>query len=530
MRPQLAALLVLFAVVAGTFHFICDDAYITFRYSQHFAAGHGPRYNLGDHVPIEGYSNFLWMALGAVVEWFGGRSPTVLSWASILVGLATLVGVHDTARNRLGWSEPVSFSVTALLAMAPSFFVWSTSGLATMPHAALLLFSWRLMAFEDGRRAVVLGALCAFGLTLVRTEGVAWLGVAAVAAGWTRRHDERSLRPMLLMLGAALAAYAVYFGWRLSWFGRLLSNTAYLKVQVSPETLLRGLRYSAGFFVVSLTPLLLVPATFSAARARGAAWGIALLAWTAPGYAVVVSGDFMAFWRMIVPSLPFMVLTAGYGLAALESRREALVGPLVAVTLLVGALPAGDVQLVPRRVRARLDVRQVGEMRLTEVQKWASMKRNAAAWRQRGIALREVATPGESLVAGAIGALGYEAPQIFLYDQFGLVSREVADAPWDGELHMPGHDRVVKANFFYDQEPTLLWFRVLFTEEPRAKVRDHYHRMKTRDIDNWYYPDFAPVAALSDDERSVYAVWMRRADGKKHRAYRVKLFEERLRR
>ena len=40
-----------------------DDAYITFRYSQHFAQGMGAVYNIGERV--EGYTSFLWMLLSA---------------------------------------------------------------------------------------------------------------------------------------------------------------------------------------------------------------------------------------------------------------------------------------------------------------------------------------------------------------------------------------------------------------------------------------------------------------------------------
>ena len=39
----------------------CEDAYITYRFAKNLAEGNGPVFNAGDRV--EGYSNFLWMAL-----------------------------------------------------------------------------------------------------------------------------------------------------------------------------------------------------------------------------------------------------------------------------------------------------------------------------------------------------------------------------------------------------------------------------------------------------------------------------------
>ena len=79
-RPALAALagaggataLLLFI---GPVYFDCfaDDAYITFRYSDHLANGLGPNWNSTGHV--EGYTTFSWMALlaalaGAVARLF----------------------------------------------------------------------------------------------------------------------------------------------------------------------------------------------------------------------------------------------------------------------------------------------------------------------------------------------------------------------------------------------------------------------------------------------------------------------------
>src|SRR4051794_37248022 len=44
--------------------FTIDDAYISFRYAENLASGHGLVYNLGERV--EGYTNFLWVVLLAL--------------------------------------------------------------------------------------------------------------------------------------------------------------------------------------------------------------------------------------------------------------------------------------------------------------------------------------------------------------------------------------------------------------------------------------------------------------------------------
>src|SRR4051794_30413974 len=64
--------LILIPLLRGTslLSFTADAAYITLRYADHFAAGHGPVWNLvGPRV--DGYTSPLWMALIAVADVLG---------------------------------------------------------------------------------------------------------------------------------------------------------------------------------------------------------------------------------------------------------------------------------------------------------------------------------------------------------------------------------------------------------------------------------------------------------------------------
>jgi hypothetical protein len=67
-------------------HFsIADDAYISFRYLDHFLAGDGLVWNVGERV--EGYTNFLWIRLLAPLRLLGLTPES----ASIFLGLLCLV-------------------------------------------------------------------------------------------------------------------------------------------------------------------------------------------------------------------------------------------------------------------------------------------------------------------------------------------------------------------------------------------------------------------------------------------------------
>jgi hypothetical protein len=52
-RGLLAGAAVLLAAHAWVYRFLCDDAYISFRYAHHLATGRGLTFNPGD-PPVEG--------------------------------------------------------------------------------------------------------------------------------------------------------------------------------------------------------------------------------------------------------------------------------------------------------------------------------------------------------------------------------------------------------------------------------------------------------------------------------------------
>jgi hypothetical protein len=53
-RFVLGALILLLMLLAVRNRFIQDDAFISFRYAQHLAAGDGLTWNVGEERPVEG--------------------------------------------------------------------------------------------------------------------------------------------------------------------------------------------------------------------------------------------------------------------------------------------------------------------------------------------------------------------------------------------------------------------------------------------------------------------------------------------
>ncbi len=220
----LLPILVVYLWFASTLWFLCDDAYITFRYAKNLARGYGVTFN-PDGPPVEGYSNFSWMLYTAVLESKLLPVEWMVPATSVLLGGVLLAMVWFTCRVHLGLGRWPAAAATGALATAPAFDMWATSGLATMPFALLVFVFWERVHFASGRRAWVWMAIAGIGLATIRTEGLAWvlvIVVLGIAARWTdaRRPTLRdTIRPVLVALLAIGACFLVYTSWRLAHFG-----------------------------------------------------------------------------------------------------------------------------------------------------------------------------------------------------------------------------------------------------------------------------------------------------------------------
>lgn len=247
-----------YTFLVNRFWYVSDDAFIVFRFAQNWVTGHGLRYNLGEHAPAEGYSDFLWVVVCAVFEYF--RLDTAF-WApvfSFCCGLLFLGFLYRTLLYRLELDWPVVLFSVLSLACFPPFAVWSTAGLETMPFALALFVTFERMALRPERAAPVSGGLMGLAVSLLRTEGVAWaLVVGFVSCVSRRMAGQKCRRPLVIYLAIVIIGFSVYFAWRYSYYQVLFPNPVYVKVKFGPEVLLRGYRYVAFYFLTFLTPFLL---------------------------------------------------------------------------------------------------------------------------------------------------------------------------------------------------------------------------------------------------------------------------------
>jgi len=448
----LALALVAYALLVWRFDFLCDDAYISFRYARNLASGEGLAFNPGRTPPVEGYSNFLWVLLMALAEALGADPGVVSRALSSACGLGLGILVLRVARARFELGGPGLAATAFFLATLPPLALWATSGLETMPFTLCMFACYERLLGAPGRpRAIQAGAL---GLTaaLLRADGALWVGMVLGAAVLAEGLRSRAVLRAALGAGLVVALGVVaHVAWRRAYYGDWLPNTARVKAGLGPERLGRGVDYLAAYaLALPALPLVALAALHRWAPGRRGVWLPALVVLVgSAGYSAWVGGDFMPFGRFLVPALPFVALLFAEAWSGARVRPRGLVLGLAALAL--GLAASFDVGPVPRGLRERFHFRRQDEW-MSEVGYWDFMRKNTRAWTLTGKALARHTSPGESIILGAIGCQGYFS-RLFVYDQFGLVTPEVR-AFWEqrGALDAgasPGHDMFVPQSFFF---------------------------------------------------------------------------------
>jgi arabinofuranosyltransferase len=181
-----------------------------------------------------------------------------------------------------------------------------------------------------------------------------------------------------------------------------LPNTFYAKTGPAGLMLANGTRYVSGFVLsygyLFAAGVLLLRA---AGRARDS-YALPLLFTAAAGLEVLLlGGDWMPHYRMLLPILPFVMLTVSRGLMAIAARRTRAAMLAIALVLFAAAPGAiGYDAFVTERV---------------SVDKFVKLGRR----------LRDILPPGTTIGCGSTGAIGYYT-DMPIVDILGLTERFIA--------------------------------------------------------------------------------------------------------
>jgi hypothetical protein len=449
-----------FAGLAQHFAFTCDDAYISFRYSKNLAEGAGLTFNPGEAPPVEGYSNFLWTALMALAHALGARGqalPTVANVLSIgaAVGLLFLVARMTAKRIEAG---PVATAATAVFlgALAP-FALWATSGLETMPFALALFGVYERLQLDRERPRGIQAGLCAVAAGLLRADGFGWIGAVLLAVVLAGPKERRAalLRAVAVVGLITAVGVGAHFLWRYSYYGEWMPNTAKVKAGFSGMRLERGYKYAVTF-LLSVPAFGVVPLAALALRGRSSPAIVKsslIVVLVALLYALYVGGDFMPMGRFFVPAAPFLALLFAAVFQALRPSR--LAAPLGAALVVLGVLLGLNVLRWPTDLLQTFHFRWNSRYARSEYEQWAVQRYQADTWAVVGRALAQHTSPGESMIRGPVGAVGYYT-DLYLYDMNGLVLPDIAERDEPLARRSPGHDKHVPWDFFFPEQPTYL--------------------------------------------------------------------------
>ncbi len=465
--PVLAVAFVGAWLGASQLEFLCDDAFITFRYVANAHDGHGLVWNREPFLPVEGFTGFSGaLCLWAAWSWFGVEPPASANAMSMVLGLVQVAIVAAAAlrlRARDGARLPDGIGLLALLVVVGNrtFLQWFTGGLETA-LCNVGFVGWVVWAFRRERgtaRWLMVWSMLAALTALTRPDGLLLVLATAAVAMFERLRSVRTTAGTATGLAPLLAVVA-HVGWRRVYYGEWLPNTYHAKIVAAwPEA---GLRYLATFVLEHGTWIVAGVAVVWLVVEHGrrptflwrvsmqhtpAVAAVAAVVFHAGYYVLKVGGDHFEY-RVFSQLVPLSVLATAAMAARLGSGRIVMVA-----LLLLGAgssvgwlhfawtrdMPAHGFVAIAERLPAALQ--PLGRW-YDRQQAWLRFHNIGLRCRHHAMILADFARPFPtrlSLVesadavpvfgAAAVGMVGWSLPDVAVVDLHGLNDWVVARTP-----------------------------------------------------------------------------------------------------
>lgn len=441
-------------------HNVVDDAMISMQYAKNVVLGHGVVFNPGERV--EGYTNFLWLMLMvpvyAVTHALHEPFVPAIVQVEIYIAAADVALVYVLGRRIWGSNVLATALALGVLVLDNSWTVWAAFGLEGHFLAMWILLALLFITSKSPRRGLFAGLALA-GAMMTRPDAglfcAVLVGSELVEALLHKATRRETLVQTAWMTGAWIGVYALYFAWRWHYYGYLLPNTFYLKVESSRfDAWQRGIKYVATFFSDrSWIPAFGLLALFKIDdRIVRAALVYAVLHSV---YVAYVGGDFYPGQRFFIGQLPVFALCTGAALDGLWRvvRVSRVSRVLSKVQLPPPALAGAALVLVigtlVRQYEAGLEN---GPLRY-EIKRFANDVADSnrlAEW------VRDHHRPGAVLATGLIGHLGFVG-DVRVVDLYGVIDPSVAhrDVKTLGR-GKPGHEKKMSDAEMLAHKPTFI--------------------------------------------------------------------------
>ena len=458
---------------------VCDDAFISFRYADNLVDGLGLVFNAGERV--EGYTNLLWtlfIALGLRL----GSDPEV--WAvvwGLLFWAGTLILLAMATRRNDADGRPTLPLAAMAAAVHLELATFATGGLETPLFTFLVLAGFVLLRDAVTTRRAVQAGLVVGLAALTRPDGAVFFVVGLPYLVWVARP---ALHRVAGFAGAFASLWIPMTLWRLSYYGDWLPNTYYAK-SADLAWWSQGFTYLGLYFAKYWMLLLAFPALgLLAWRARATTGGAepcrrsfreaSLALGMAGAYGVLVArvgGDFM-FARLLLPVTPLLLVVIEEALRSTAVRRPRVgVAAAVALTLAVAT--------------ARSPFSRPGQFISGIADEWDYYNRFAPDWgawsHHRAMVLQRMFRG----LGVRVAFLAAEARMVY-YARFpvavecetGLTDRVVARQPLSSR-HRVGHEKKAPVPYILEQRK-LHFIRPSEANSPDLPLDDYIPELRVR--------------------------------------------------
>ncbi len=455
---------------AVSFRFVIDDAFISFRYARNLLDGHGLVFNPG--IPVEGYSNLLWVLLSSVGMKLG---LDALLWARIM-GTVAMAGALLLIPRQVRTLEPDHRTATWLaplaIALCGPVACWMLAGLETPLFTLLTLIAWRAATSRQPFSAGITG----LALALTRPDGpllaVAFLvwsllpkrlphvehpptDTSEDTSSSPRARWQCWLGPMIFLVGVAC-----HLLWRHAYYGEWLPNTYFAKTGDLLGQLKTGFPYGADFLRSYIAPLagigIWAVATGGGRLRRNTELNLTLLVcliWF--GYTIAVGGDMLGMFRFYAPILPLLIVVAVATFGRLVNTVDQARGgrPVLWASIMLGIF-----LLMPSTIGK--------ERRLITAH---MSQANLGGWLLVGDALAQQLPPGATIALGPAGYIPYKTG-LKCYDLYGITDRHIAHRKMAFRQGYAGHEKH-DGDYIISQRPDyILLGNVDVTSQPRRTL------------------------------------------------------------
>jgi hypothetical protein len=536
-RAWLSIAVLLISIAVGVtwaikLSWICDDAFISFRYADNLVNGDGLVYNVGERV--EGYTNFLWTMITAGVIAMGfdpGQGSIVIS---LLCFVLLIVLVWRMSRV-LAPDEPGPLVSVAVVFVAVNYIMvlFATSGLETMAAAM-----FAALALERALSGAMMSAGLA-GIAAAMTHPDH--GILYVALGLSLASTRRPRSDLLRYAAPFFFIYIPYFLWRWNYYGDFFPNTYYTK-SAGLAYFNQGGIYVLTFFIGggfwAIIPLFLY--TLFVRRqtlfGRYLIFSVSLFLL----YIAKIGGDFM-YGRLLSSLVAPLILSAEIAVRDLWRKRSwwTLVAIPSTVLLSITAVPVQLIKPFEKKWQIA-DERTFYTLRSFSPIVINSIYFTWAKDFNRYFVSRKLRP---TLGMHCVGMIGY-LTRLPIVDYFGLTDRDIGRRP----IHQrgrPGHEKLSTAQYIVNSgalisdtvaypEPYNLWtqvtigkttfhfvhydpnmMRVLLRHKPplvrnfERRLRNYVDLLSTKEdaeqlaCDAWFFQEYYFSRAESDAKRSA---------------------------